>query len=126
ACLAALAAFAGIWLLSSSTTRASAPADPESPRAMRIRAAGRGAPFASLRDGRDLPADYTGPAGARQALEKNEARPLALASGDFDEDGVADLVAGYAGGKGGLLTLHRGNADSINPESPEARLRRLD
>jgi hypothetical protein len=38
-----------------------------------------------------------------------------LASADFDEDGVPDLLAGYSTLEGGLLVLHRGNLASIYP-----------
>jgi hypothetical protein len=63
-----------------------------------------------------LPTAYTGAAGLKQTLEQNLAKPLALASGDFDEDGVPDLVSGYAGQGGGILTVHRGN-----PETQDSR-----
>jgi hypothetical protein len=60
-----------------------------------------------------------------QSSEVARARPLALASADFDADGVPDLLAGYATGSGGLITLHRGNVDAIYPNAPKARARRL-
>jgi hypothetical protein len=50
--------------------------------------------------------------------------PQALAAGDFDEDGVPDLVSAYAGAGGGRLILHRGNVDAIYPYHPGARARR--
>src|SRR4029453_18185146 len=53
---------------------------------------------------------------------------LSLAKGDFDGDGVPDLAAGYVIGRGaqsrGLIVLHRGNLDTIYPNSPEARERK--
>jgi hypothetical protein len=50
---------------------------------------------------------------------------LALASADFDEDGVPDLITGYANsGTGGTLSIQRGNIDAIYPNSPEAKARR--
>jgi hypothetical protein len=49
----------------------------------------------------------------------------ALASADFDEDGVPDLVTGYANpATGGTLSIQRGNVDAIYPNSPEAQARR--
>ncbi len=43
------------------------------------------------------------------------ARPLSLAKGDFNEDGVDDLVSGYGVGKGGVITVHRGNIAALWP-----------
>ncbi len=71
----------------------------------------------------DATAAYTGAPAARQALEQSLARPLALAVGDFDEDGAPDLAAGYVGGQGGILSLHRGNVDAIYPNTPTAKQR---
>jgi hypothetical protein len=44
-------------------------------------------------------------------------RALAMVSGDFDEDGVPDLVIGYGMEKGGLIALLRGNPDAIAPRT---------
>jgi len=89
-----------------------------------LHAAGRGNPWINLADGRDLQTGYSGPAALTQALQQDQTRPLSLASGDFDEDGVPDLVCGYAGGRGGIFTVHRGNVDAIYPNSPEAQQRK--
>src|SRR5205823_12348962 len=43
-----------------------------------------------------------------------------LASGDFDEDGVTDLLIGYATSEGGILAVHRGNIDALAPQAPES------
>ena len=72
---------------------------------------------------------------ARQAAARDlraafaaDPRPLSLAAGDFDGDGMPDLAAGYAveGGSYGLVALWRGNLDALFPWSPEARQRRLE
>ena len=47
-----------------------------------------------------------------------------MASADFDEDGVPDLINGYAGADGGIISLHRGNIDSIYPNSPDSQRRK--
>ncbi|MBI3952270.1 MAG: hypothetical protein HY314_17610 [Acidobacteria bacterium] len=86
-------------------------------------AAGGGYPWINLSDGRDLPIAYTGPAGLRRVLEQNLADPLALASGDFDENGVPDLVSGYIGPSGGIIALHRGNVAAIWPRNQESGVR---
>lgn len=51
--------------------------------------------------------------------------PVSMASGDFDEDGVWDLIVGVAGSGNFGLSLYRGNSDSLYPDSPEARQRRV-
>jgi len=66
---------------------------------------------------------YVGPAKLSQAPDQNSAQPLSLSAGDFDEDGVADLVGGYANGDRGFLSLYRGNVDALYPNTPEARQR---
>src|SRR5262245_16769354 len=42
-------------------------------------------------------------------------RPLALASGDFDEDGMPDLLSGYANGDAGVIKWRRGNIAAVYP-----------
>jgi CSLREA domain-containing protein len=45
-----------------------------------------------------------------------------LATADFDEDGMPDLVSGYAGSAGGFLSIHRGNEGFLWPyKKPLAR-----
>ena len=60
---------------------------------------------------------YTGKAAAVSALNAGAGRPLALAAGDFDQDGVQDLVVGYATSGGGALAFYRGNLDAFAPQS---------
>src|SRR5207247_3144243 len=86
-----------------------------------IHAAGRGNPTINLSDGHDLLTSYVGPDELRQALEENLAEPLSLASADFDEDGVPDLISGYALNGRGIITLLRGNVYSIYPNTPESK-----
>ncbi len=114
--------------------RAWASANGSAPRQQRasdrvtVQAAGRGNPWINLSDGRDVSTAYDGAAkldlGAHASSVHSQVRPLSLASADFDEDGVADLLIGYAHAGGGLLTLYRSNVDSIFPRNPGARQRR--
>jgi len=89
-----------------------------------VRAAGRGAPRLNLADGHEVLTAYAGDPHAQWLLQQNLVQPLAMASSDFDEDGVPDLVSGYAAPNGGMLTLHRGNVDAIYPNTLEARQRK--
>jgi len=77
-----------------------------------VRAAHRGAPYINLCDGHALR--------ARQAAQV-EGQPLVLASADFDEEGVPDLVSGYAAGPGGMVTVHRGNVNALWPYGAAVR-----
>lgn len=68
-----------------------------------------------------------GGAGLEGSLEQvscGGATPVALAAADFDEDGMPDLLSGYATHGGGVLTLHRGNVDALYPNTSAARERR--
>lgn len=67
--------------------------------------------------------EYAGDARAVSALAG--ARPTGLATGDFDRDGVPDLISGYQTDRGGVLTLHRGNELSIFPGGRDARGEKL-
>ncbi|HYN24330.1 MAG TPA: hypothetical protein VES69_04740, partial [Pyrinomonadaceae bacterium] len=89
-----------------------------------VHASGRGNPLISLGDGRELLTAYVGPEELRAALEQNRAEPLSLASADFDEDGVPDLISGYGYEGRGIVTLLRGNVDAAYPNSPDAQRRR--
>src|SRR5262245_60088568 len=106
----------GVWASSGETTSVVGQ--------ITVHAAGRGYPWLNLRDGVELPTAYTW--AERSAVELGVTQPLALAAGDFDEDGVPDLVCGYEGPGGGLLTLHRGNGDALYPHSPEAQQRKAE
>jgi hypothetical protein len=59
----------------------------------------------------------TGAARSAQYLAAGQGTPLSMINGDFDEDGVEDLVVGYATPAGGAIVLHRGNLDAFAPQS---------
>jgi len=92
-----------------------------SPGLVTIQAAGRGTPYVSFADGRAIPASFSNAASPTSLLSEPATKGLALASADFDEDGMPDLVASYETSKGGLIGLHPGNADAVYPNAPEAR-----
>src|SRR2546423_171029 len=123
--LSLLAAWPSRWLSRAATS----PARLTSARAtmsaqVSARAPQDSNPFVHLADGRAVLTAYDGPAELQSAFERNEVKPLALATADFDEDGVPDLVCGYTSAGGGAITLLRGNVDSIYPNAPEAQRRK--
>jgi hypothetical protein len=91
-----------------------------------IHRSGPASPSINLSDGRDLLTAYNGSMQHQQAIEQGAARPRALATADFDEDGMPDLVCSYTDAGNGIIALHRGNVDSLYPNSVEARQRRPD
>jgi FG-GAP-like repeat len=86
-----------------------------------LRAADRNTSALKLSDGHEVLTSYVGAAKSKEALDQNQARPLALAAADFDEDGIPDLVSGYAAFTG-VITIDRGNADTLyhNSSATEA------
>jgi len=54
----------------------------------------------------------------------NPGTALSMASEDFDEDGVPDLVVGHAGPVEFSLSFYRGNEDATYPGNPGSRERR--
>jgi hypothetical protein len=82
-------------------------------------------PWINLSDVRSVTTEFIGPQSARMvAAQTSAVRPLAIASADFDEDGAADFASSYAHDAGGLFAVHRGNLDSLYPNSPEAQSRK--
>jgi CSLREA domain-containing protein/uncharacterized repeat protein (TIGR01451 family) len=66
---------------------------------------------------RSFGVSYTGKPAMVQAIASGQLKPLALAAGDLDGDGVEDLVAGFGSANGGVLVIHRGNLDAFAPQS---------
>lgn len=91
-----------------------------------IQASGRGNPWINVTDGHDLLTAYDGPSDLVSLIAHDRARPLSLASADFDEDGMPDVLAGYGTARGGIVALHRGNVDSVYPNSPAAKRRKAE
>src|SRR5882724_11264143 len=70
-----------------------------------IHASPRDNPFVNLSDGRELPIDLSRTAQLQHAFDRDQATATALASADFDEDGMPDLIAGYSATGKGFVTL---------------------
>ena len=81
-----------------------------------VQAAGRGWPNVNLQDGYEMSRDYRGDPAHIAALKSGGARPLALASADFDHDGTPDVVAAYAVGDSGMIVVQHGNPDAFAPK----------
>src|SRR5580693_8366412 len=76
----------------------------------------RTGPFVEVRDARPVNTRYHGDARAAQVLASGSTRSLSLATADFDEDGMPDLVVGHVTSTGaGIIALHRGNVDALWP-----------
>src|SRR5262245_32949361 len=60
-----------------------------------VRATGRGNPSINLCDGLEVPTLYTGEAKNQRLITRGLAQLRTLASADFDEDGLQDLICGY-------------------------------
>lgn len=73
-----------------------------------------------LQEPHSLSVQYQGHPDLLTPLSSRQAEPLSVATGDFDEDGMADLAVGYGSGKGGLLVVHPGNRDAVSPQSIES------
>ena len=70
-----------------------------------------------LQDNQSIPVTHVGPATAAQSLAAGKGQPLAMTTGDFDEDGVADLLVGYNTPAGFAISVQRGNLDAFAPQS---------
>jgi CSLREA domain-containing protein len=81
--------------------------------------------YVNLRDGRKLQSNYQGAPALAAKLLANQAQPLSLATADMDEDGVPDLICGYADGQrdgqsAGIVTTQRGDVNAVWPSHKEA------
>lgn len=77
-----------------------------------------------LRDFEKIPTTYARSRAGEEADLPAGAAPVSLARGDYDEDGIPDLLVGYATGRAGAVLLQPGNPDSIFPNSLRAQQRR--
>lgn len=82
--------------------------------AISVAAERRGNPWIMVENGREIVSDFAG-----------AGRSLSVATADFDEDGMSDLVIGHATGRSGTVTFMRGNVDAVYPNTAEARERVL-
>jgi len=62
---------------------------------------------------------YVG-ANGQGSIRVADAKPLSLATADFNHDGYPDLIAGYSSAGGGLLAVHLANPEAFAPRLPES------
>jgi len=72
-------------------------------------------PLVNFRSPQNVKLDYAGASKTVKTLQGGGAKPTALASADFNGDGVKDVVTGYATRDGGALTVLLGNPDAFAP-----------
>ncbi|MGI8639672.1 MAG: FG-GAP-like repeat-containing protein, partial [Pyrinomonadaceae bacterium] len=89
-------------------------AQENSPETISVAASGRGNPFVNFTDGKPLASD------ADNLSARGANAPSALASADFDADGTDDLAIAYKTASGGLISIRRGNVESIFPKNQDA------
>ncbi|MEP6848650.1 MAG: CSLREA domain-containing protein [Acidobacteriota bacterium] len=56
---------------------------------------------------------------AAEGINFSTARPLALVSDDLNNDGLPDLICGYASDKGGFLLVYYGSSRAYAPKEPQ-------
>ena len=84
-------------------------------------------PWLKLKPGKNIATKYQGTEAAIQSLEVGSLRPLTMAAADFNADGYADLISGFADHEGrGVLAFHKANREAFAPKDEEvlAGLRR--
>src|SRR2546423_41367 len=81
-----------------------------------VQAAGRGNPYLNLKDGHQMTVAYRGVSGVTSALQNGTASSRTLAAVDLDGDAAPDLVAGYANGGTGIVTVQKGNPEGFAPK----------
>src|SRR5260370_38065841 len=74
-------------------------------------------PHIYLSEPQQLSVKHVGKAATLAAFDGQQVEPLSLASGDLDEDGIQDLIVGYGGPDGGIISIQRGNLDAFAPQS---------
>src|SRR5437773_7296849 len=80
-----------------------------------IRTTDHGRTWLKMQPGHSPQAQSLGTAGQTDQLKWGTTRPLTLATGDLDQDGAPDVLAGYATPSGGIITIQRGNIDAFAP-----------
>ncbi|HNB72024.1 MAG TPA: VCBS repeat-containing protein, partial [Acidobacteriota bacterium] len=103
------------------TSRANSQSPQFSPvQPVSILATGRGNPVVQVNDGQ--PAYHLTKSGVADDGSANLI-PLALVAGDFNQDGVPDVVSTFTDGFQGMVNVHLGNLDGLYANSEEVQAR---
>jgi hypothetical protein len=86
-------------------------------------AGSRGGSYLNVQQGQALRSEYLGERSVIQAMESGQAKARTLASVDLDGDATPDLLAGYAYGGTGIVTIQRGNPEAFAPKDESVYLR---
>jgi hypothetical protein len=78
--------------------------------------AGRGGSHLNAQEAQALRGDYRGEQSVIQAMQSGQAKARTLAAVDLDGDATPDLLAGYAYGGTGIVTIQRGNPEAFAPK----------
>src|SRR5262249_56168012 len=78
-----------------------------------------GAPFINLDEAQEITVNSSESALMARAASSATVKPLSLVSGDFDGDGVPDLVGGYSDNGSDMISMFRGNVSAAFPHSSE-------
>jgi CSLREA domain-containing protein len=76
-------------------------------------------PWIKLKQGKTINSEFSGTESAIGEFERGSLRPTTLAWTDFNFDGFPDIISGFAGTNGGVITLHRGWKEAFSPEDEQ-------
>jgi CSLREA domain-containing protein len=93
--------------------------NPKSASSTVVKIADNPSPWIKMRQGKALDSIFVGSDAAIERFESGSLRPTTLVPTDFNFDGYPDLVSGFAGPGGSVISLHRGWKEAFAPEAPE-------
>jgi hypothetical protein len=88
----------------------------DAPAGARITPENNLSPWLKLRQGEAIDTVYAGGEAAIRQMQAGDLTPQSMATADINLDGYPDLIGGYAGSEGGVLTFHLGAKEAFLPE----------
>ncbi|MEP6900146.1 MAG: carboxypeptidase regulatory-like domain-containing protein [Actinomycetota bacterium] len=80
-------------------------------------------PWIKMRQGKAIESEYVGTESAIGQFESGNLRPTTLVSADFNFDGYPDVISGFAGTNGGVITLHKAWNQAFAPDDEQVLAR---